>query len=166
MINDINDEHILAARLLLATLFLIFGCRKLSDFGHGKSNGAAWRSDAGPRLRPSWSFRLRSRSLSARSCALWRYFWFYTRWALRLLDIATGRKQAPIESTTWMAFQKSQHNGRVLVVAHYRCGTIFDRCIVRYCRAVTLLCLQLRVIVHCYSPPPDIFWRTEKRHIE
>jgi putative oxidoreductase len=31
-INDINDELILAARLLLATLFLIFGWRKLRDF--------------------------------------------------------------------------------------------------------------------------------------
>ena len=32
MTNDINDELILAARLLLATLFLIFGWRKLTDF--------------------------------------------------------------------------------------------------------------------------------------
>ena len=32
MINGINDELILAARLLLAALFLIFGWRKLKDF--------------------------------------------------------------------------------------------------------------------------------------
>jgi putative oxidoreductase len=32
MINVINDELILAARLLLTTLFLIFGWRKLRDF--------------------------------------------------------------------------------------------------------------------------------------
>jgi putative oxidoreductase len=32
MINGINDELILVARLLLATLFLIFGWRKLKDF--------------------------------------------------------------------------------------------------------------------------------------
>jgi putative oxidoreductase len=32
MINGINGELILAARLLLAALFLIFGWRKLSDF--------------------------------------------------------------------------------------------------------------------------------------
>jgi putative oxidoreductase len=31
-INGFNDELILAARLLLATLFLIFGWRKLRDF--------------------------------------------------------------------------------------------------------------------------------------
>jgi putative oxidoreductase len=32
MISGIHDELILAARLLLATLFLIFGCRKLRDY--------------------------------------------------------------------------------------------------------------------------------------
>jgi len=32
MINGIDDELILAARILLATLFLIFGWRKLRDF--------------------------------------------------------------------------------------------------------------------------------------
>jgi putative oxidoreductase len=32
MMNDINDELILAARLLLTTLFLIFGWRKLRDY--------------------------------------------------------------------------------------------------------------------------------------
>jgi putative oxidoreductase len=32
MINGINDAIILAARLLLATLFLIFGWRKLRDY--------------------------------------------------------------------------------------------------------------------------------------
>ena len=32
MENDINDGVILAARLLLATLFLIFGWRKLTDY--------------------------------------------------------------------------------------------------------------------------------------
>ena len=32
MINNINNEVILAARLFLATLFLIFGWRKLTDY--------------------------------------------------------------------------------------------------------------------------------------
>jgi putative oxidoreductase len=32
MTNGINDEVILAARLVLATLFLIFGCRKVRDY--------------------------------------------------------------------------------------------------------------------------------------
>jgi putative oxidoreductase len=32
MMNDVNDELILTARLLLATLFLIFGWRKFRDY--------------------------------------------------------------------------------------------------------------------------------------
>ena len=32
MINGVNDEFILVARLLLATLFLIFGWRKVRDY--------------------------------------------------------------------------------------------------------------------------------------
>jgi putative oxidoreductase len=32
MLSDVNDGIILAARLFLATLFLIFGCRKLTDY--------------------------------------------------------------------------------------------------------------------------------------
>jgi putative oxidoreductase len=32
MMNGVNDELVLAARLLLATLFLIFGWRKLRDY--------------------------------------------------------------------------------------------------------------------------------------
>ena len=32
MMNGINDELILAARLLLATLFLVFGWRKVRDY--------------------------------------------------------------------------------------------------------------------------------------
>ena len=45
MMNGINDELILAARLLLATLFLIFGWRKVRDYsGTVESNVAAWAS--------------------------------------------------------------------------------------------------------------------------
>lgn len=32
MINEVNDEVILAARLCLATLYLVFGWRKLKDY--------------------------------------------------------------------------------------------------------------------------------------
>ena len=52
MMNGINDELILAARLLLATLFLIFGWRKVRDYsGTVKSNVAAWPPDASPGYR-------------------------------------------------------------------------------------------------------------------
>ena len=47
MMNGINDELILAARLLLATLFLIFGWRKLRDFpGAVNQMAQTWGSDS------------------------------------------------------------------------------------------------------------------------
>src|SRR5437868_3875511 len=45
--NDINNELILAARLLLATLFLFRLEKAEGLFGHRKSDGAAWRSNTG-----------------------------------------------------------------------------------------------------------------------
>jgi uncharacterized membrane protein YphA (DoxX/SURF4 family) len=83
MMNGITDELILAARLLVTTLFLIFGWRKLRNLSGTVSQ------------------------------------------------------------------MESRHYGRLLAIAHDRCGTIFDRCVVRYCRARMLLCLALQVAVHC-----------------
>ena len=95
MINDISDQLILAARLLLATLFSDFRLEKAQRlFGHGKSNGAAWRSDASTGCR-------RSDLHGASGCVrgrCWRVrasfgftFGFITRWELRLLGIAIGQ---------------------------------------------------------------------------
>ena len=48
MINDINDEVTLAARLLLVTLFLICGWRKLKDYsGTVSLMVQGWRSGGG-----------------------------------------------------------------------------------------------------------------------
>jgi hypothetical protein len=52
MMNGINDELILAARLLLATLFH-FGEKADGLFGHRESNAATWRSDAATGCRRS-----------------------------------------------------------------------------------------------------------------
>jgi hypothetical protein len=82
MINDINDAVILSARLFLAALFLIFGWRKLRDYSGTVSQMVR---DGAPMpvlataVAISWSFRLRSRSLSARSRVHRLYSWFYTR---------------------------------------------------------------------------------------
>jgi uncharacterized membrane protein YphA (DoxX/SURF4 family) len=77
MMNGINDELILAARLLLATLFLIFGWRKLRDFP-GTVNQMAQlgvpTATNGCCRSPSWNFRWRSRSPSARSRVLGQTF--------------------------------------------------------------------------------------------
>ena len=51
MMNGINDELILAARLLLATLFLIFGWRKLRDFPGTVNQMAQLGVPMPPRLR-------------------------------------------------------------------------------------------------------------------
>ena len=49
MITGINDELILAARLLLTALFLIFGWRKVRDYSGTVSQ---WSAPLGPdRLR-------------------------------------------------------------------------------------------------------------------
>ena len=95
MINGINDELILAARLLLATLFLIFGWRKLRDFSGTVSQmvqlGAA---DAGTGCCRSdlhgASGCVRGRCWRIHA-SLGRHSWLYTRWELRLLGIAIGQ---------------------------------------------------------------------------
>ena len=94
MMNDINDEVILAARLLLATLFLIFGWRKLRDY----SGTVAQMVQLGlpmPVLATaasiSWSFRLRWRSPLAFSHGPRLHSWLYTRSELRLSGIVTGQ---------------------------------------------------------------------------
>jgi uncharacterized membrane protein YphA (DoxX/SURF4 family) len=48
MTDMIDDEINLVARPFLATLFLIFGWRKVRDLsGHGEANDAGWGSNAG-----------------------------------------------------------------------------------------------------------------------
>jgi len=109
MMNDINDELILAARLLLATLFLIFGWRKLRDYS-GTVSQMVQLGVPMPVLAAGvatfMGSRLRSRSLSARSRVLRLYSCFYTRWEQRLLGIAIGQRQVRITSTAWTAFTK------------------------------------------------------------
>ena len=141
MINGINDELILAARLLLATLFLIFGWRKLRDFSgtvsqmvqlgvptpvlaagvatlHGTSGcvrGRHWRVHA--------SFGCTHVFVHAGNCA----------YRASLLD----NDGCGLRRQHGRLLQKSQHHGRLLAVVHYWCGKIFDRCIVRHRRAIT-----------------------------
>src|ERR1017187_2695043 len=91
MENDINDAVILAARLLLAALFLIFGWRKLMDYSGTVSRWCRTARIFWYRLLPSrssWSFRLRSRSRLERSRVLQPRCWLPTRWELRSLRIA------------------------------------------------------------------------------
>ena len=144
MVNDINDELILAARLLLATLFLIFGWRKLRDYSGTVSQmvqlgvpmsilatvvsifmelrGGCWRVHT--------SFGCTLGFIRVGNCAYWA----------SLLDserCGSSRQHGGL-------LQRPQHYGRLLAVVHYWCGKIFDRCIVRHRRAMTCVLLGRR----------------------
>jgi hypothetical protein len=105
MIDGINDELILAARLLLATLFLIFGWRKLRDY----SGTVAQMVQLGlpmPVLPTVVSIfmELPVGFVRARNCAYWA----------SLLDSeGCGLRRQP----GWL-LQRPQHYGRLLVVVH------------------------------------------------
>ena len=133
MMNGINDELILAARLLLATLFLIFGWRKLRDFSgtvsqmvqlglpmpvpgycridlHGASGrvrGRYWRIHTS--LGCTHGF------IHARNC---------THRASLLDSEGCGlcRQHGRL-------LQRPQHYGRLLAIVYYWRRKIFDRCI-------------------------------------
>ena len=94
MINDINDEVILAARLFLAILFLIFGWRKLTDYSGTVSQMVQDRLPM-PVLATAVAIFMEHpvafAIAVARSHVLRLCSWLYTRWELRLLSIAIGR---------------------------------------------------------------------------
>jgi putative oxidoreductase len=94
MINDINNELILAARLLLATLFLIFGWRKLRDFSGTVSQMAqlgvptpVLAAGVATFMELPVAFAVAVGALTRLSAVLM----FFTRSELRLSDIAIGR---------------------------------------------------------------------------
>jgi putative oxidoreductase len=94
MMNGINDELILAARLLLATLFLIFGWRKLTDFP-GTVNQMAQLGVPTPLpaaavatfMELPVAFAVAIGALTRPAAVLM----FFTRWEPRLSDIAIGQ---------------------------------------------------------------------------
>ena len=141
MINGINDELILAARLLLATLFLIFGWRKLRDFSGTVSQmvqlgvptpvlaavvaifmelPVAFAVAVGAFTRP---FGRTHGFIRAGNCA----------YRASLLD----SERCGLRRQLGRLLQRPQHYGRLLAVVHYRCRKIFDRCIAKHRRAMT-----------------------------
>jgi len=94
MMNGINHELILAARLLLATLFLIFGWRKLRDFP-GTVNQMAQLGVPMPLTAAAvTTFMELPVAFAAAVGSFTRpplYRCFFTRWEPRLSDIAIGQ---------------------------------------------------------------------------
>ena len=141
MINGIDDALILAARLLLSTLFLIFGCRKLRDLSGTVSQmvelGLPTQVLAAAvsiimELPVAFAVALRrihaSHGLAhgiihAGNCA----------YRASLLD---GEKSRFCGQLGWL-LQEPQHHGRLPAVVHHRCRRIFDRCIAQRRRAMT-----------------------------
>jgi DoxX len=144
MMRGINDELILAARLLLATLFLIFGLRKLRDYSGTGSQmvqlgvsmpalaaavaifmefPVAFAVAVGAFARPS---ALLMFFLHAENCAYWA----------SLLD----NNRCGSSGQHGRLLQKSSHHGRLPAVVHDWCGKIFDRRIVR-CRCAMICAL-------------------------
>ena len=117
MMNGINNELILAARLLLATLFLIFGWRKLMDYS-GTVNQMT--HEEGHLHGASGCVRGRRRRIHAsRGCT--HGF------------ILAGNC---VDRTSLLDSGKARLGG-LLAVVHYWRRKIFDRCIARHRGAMT-----------------------------
>ena len=140
MISGINDEVILAARLLLATLFLIFGWRKLRDFS-GTISQMVELGVPVPVLAAAVallmelpvSFAVAIGAFTRPSAFL---MFFYTLGTALIGHRYWTKTGADYVDSHGQLLQKSQHYGRLLAVVHYRCGKIFDRCLVQYRRAI------------------------------
>ena len=109
LINGINDELILAARLLLATLFLIFGWRKLRDFSGTVSQMAqlgvpmpVLAAGVATFMELPVAFAVAVGAFTRPSALL---MFFYTL-GTALLGIAIGKQQMRITLTAWTAFTK------------------------------------------------------------
>ena len=106
--NGISDELILAARLLLTALFLIFGWRKLRDYP-GTISQMVDLGVPRPKLAAAVATFMElpvafavAVGAFARPAALL----LVLRWGRRLSDITTGQQQALVESTAWMGFTR------------------------------------------------------------
>jgi len=140
MINGIDDALILAARLLLATLFLIFGWRKLRDLSGTVSQmvqlglptpvlaavvsiimelPVAFAVAVGAFTRPSAALM----ALYALGTALIGHRY----WTVKGADFVDSLD----------GFYKDLSIMGGFLLAHYRCRKIFDRCIAKHRRAMT-----------------------------
>ena len=93
MTNHINDGLILAARLLLATLFLIFGWRKLRDYS-GTVSQMVQLGVPMPVMATVIAIFMEIPVAFAVAVGVFTrpaaVLWLYTRWAPRLSGIAIG----------------------------------------------------------------------------
>ena len=138
--GDISDDLILAARLLLAALFLIFGWRKLRDFSGTVSQMVQLRAPM-PVLAAGVSTFMELPVAFAIAVGA------FTRplallMALYTLGTALDRaslldsERCGLRRQHGQLLQKPQHYRRLLAAVHHWRRKIFDRCIVRHRHAV------------------------------
>ena len=130
MINGISDELILAARLFLATLFLIFGSRKVRDY----SGTVSQMVDLGlptPVLASVASIFMELPVAFAVAIGI------FTRSAAALMALYAlgtaliGHRYWTLKGAHYVEqlgglLQRPQHYGRLLAVVHYWRRKIFD----------------------------------------
>ena len=149
MINIINDEIILTARLLLATLFLIFGWRKLRDYSGTVSQMAQEEGLRMPILVTVVSIFMELPVAFAVAVGA------FTRpsavlLALYLIGTALiGHHYWTVKGADYVDSMEGFYKdlsimGGFLLFVHHWCGKIFYRCIVRHRRAINCQLLRRR----------------------
>ena len=137
-----TDELILAARLLLAALFLIFGCRKLKDFSGTVSRMVqlgvptpVMAAAVATFMELPVAFAVAVGVFTRLSAGLMFFYTLGTALIGHRYWTMTGTDR--VDSMDGF-YKKSQHHGWLPAIVHYRPGKIFDRCTIRHRVAVTL----------------------------
>ncbi len=148
MINEINDEVILAARFFLATLFLIFGWRKLRDYSGTLSQMVrdgvpmpVLAAAAAIFMELPVAFAVAAGAFTRPSAVLLAFYTLGTSLIEHRYWTVTG----PDQLASMEGFYKNLSiMGGFLLLYITGAGKIFDRCIVRRRRAVTCMLLERR----------------------
>ena len=164
MINGINDELILAARLLLATLFLIFGWRKLRDYSGTVSQMVqlgvpmpVLAAAVATFMELPVAFAVAVGAFTRPSALLLVLYTLGTALIGHRYWTMTGADQ--VASMDGFYKNLSIMGGFLLLYIHRR-GKIFDRCIVRYRRAITCGLLGRRCNVTSRKVGSVYGWRS------
>ncbi len=141
MTNTIHDALILTARLLLATLFLVFGWRKLRDYP-GTVRQIEQLGGPVPPLAAAVSIFMElpvsfAVAVGAFTRVAALLMFFYT-----LGTALIGHRFWTIKGPSFVDnmdgfFKKSQHHGRLPALVHDGRRKIFDRRMARYRRVMT-----------------------------
>jgi uncharacterized membrane protein YphA (DoxX/SURF4 family) len=138
LINGVNDELILAARLLLATLFLIFGWRKLRDFSGTVSQMVqlgvptpVLAAGVATFMELPVAFAVAVGAFTRPSAVLLALYSLGTAYWSPLLD----SERCGLRRQLGGLLQGPQHYRRLLAVVYNWSRKIFDRCIASHRRA-------------------------------